>query len=181
MTMGTAPQRHQAFPQLLWQARLPDAAKLNHAIAASFQAVKDDPRVRRTHSFHGRFENTYVPAELIPALAPLQAWVLAQARGLLGREQLRYGFWFNEMGPGARTSLHSHEEDDELLSAVYYIEAAPGCGRLVLWHGERDCRIEPEPGLLLLFSPDLPHEVEPNQSGKTRLSVAFNFGPATED
>jgi hypothetical protein len=134
--------------------------------------------VRRSHSFHGRFENTYVPAELIPPLAPLLDWVLQQARALLGRDDLRYGFWFNEMAPGQRTSLHSHEEDDELLSAVYYLAAEPGCGRLVLWDGESDCRVEPQPGLLLLFPPDLPHEVEPNQSDQPRLSVAFNFGPA---
>ena len=174
--MTPSVQPHPAL-SVLWQARLADAEALNAAIVAALDAVRDNPRVHRTHHVHGRFENTYVPAELIPAAQPLFDWVLDQARQVLGRDDLRYGFWFNEMAPGQRTSLHSHEEMDELLSAVYYIQVPPHSGRLVLWDGERDVRCEPEAGLLLLFPPQMPHEVEPNLGTATRLSVAFNFGP----
>jgi len=178
--MNQDPARHPEHTTLN-QARLPDPAALNAAILAELEAVRDDPRIHRSHHLHGRFENTYVPAELLPAAAPLFDWVLTQARRVLGRDDLRYGFWFNEMAPGQRTSLHSHEEDDELLSAVYYIQAAPDAGRLVLWQGKQAIRCEPQAGLLLMFPPQLPHEVEPNRSDRTRLSVAFNFGPATAD
>jgi uncharacterized RmlC-like cupin family protein len=177
--MNPSAQRDSHFPSL-WRAQMADSATLNRAIYDAFEAVKSDPRVRRTHGFHGRFENTYVTADMIPPLGPLLDWVQRQAQQVLGRQDLRFGFWFNEMAPGDCTSLHSHEEDDELLSAVYYIAAAPGSGRLVLWDGDRDRRIEPEPGLLLMFPPDLPHEVETNRSGQTRLSVAFNFGPPAD-
>jgi mannose-6-phosphate isomerase-like protein (cupin superfamily) len=178
--MSSTVSPHPALPEL-WQARREHSASLNAAIVAALEAVRDDPRVHRTHHFHGRFENTYVPAELIPAARPLFDWVLAQARQVLGRDDLHYGFWFNEMAPGQRTSLHRHEEEDELLSAVYYLQVPPDSGRLVLWDGERDVRCEPEEGLLLLFPPHLPHEVEPNRSEGTRLSVAFNFGPREAD
>lgn len=178
--MNEPVQPHPGFKRL-WQARLPEAADINAALRAGLDAVRDHPDVYQTHAFHGRFENTYVPARLIPALEPLADWVLAQARSVLGREQLRWGFWFNEMGPGHRTSLHDHAEDDELLSAVYYIQAPPDSGRFVLWQGDQALRIEPEPGLLLMFPPESPHEVEENRSKSTRLSVAFNFGPAEDD
>lgn len=178
MSQHTAPLSE--LPALR-RARFPGAAALNAALAAEFAALGDHPGIRRSHAFHGRFENTYVPAELLPSFAPLADWVVGQARAALGRDELRWGFWFNEMGPGHRTSLHAHEEDDELLSAVYYIQVPPQSGRLVLWQDDRDFRIEPEPGMLLMFPPQLPHEVEENRSDATRLSVAFNFGPPLDE
>jgi hypothetical protein len=173
-------QPHPALPGV-WQAHCQLPAVDNQAIASDLQAVKDHPDVYQTHHFHGRFENTYVPAMLMPALTPLIDWVLEQARQVLGRTELHYGFWFNEMGPGHRTSLHSHEEVDELLSAVYYIQVPQNSGRLVLWEDDTAHRIEPEEGMLLMFPPQLPHEVEENRSNATRLSVAFNFGPAVDE
>jgi hypothetical protein len=172
--------RHPDLPGL-WQARCDDPAVDNSSIARALQALKDHPEVRRTHHFHGRFENTYVPAALMPELAPLLDWVRAQAAALLHTDQLRFGFWFNEMGPGHRTSLHSHEEEDELLSAVYYLQVPADSGCLVLWDGDTAHRIVPQEGMLLLFPPELPHEVEENRSDATRLSVAFNFGPPLDD
>jgi uncharacterized RmlC-like cupin family protein len=82
------------------------------------------------------------------------------------------------MGPGHRTSLHTHEERDELLSAVYYVTAPAHCGDLVLDLSLTRLRLSPSPGLMVLFPPDVPHEVDVNRSGEDRLSVAFNFGPA---
>lgn len=174
------PQPHPALAGL-WQARCTDPAVDHAAIASALQAIKGHPEVRQTHHFHGRFENTYVPARLMPSMAPLIDWVVAQAKEVLGRTELRYGFWFNEMGPGHRTSLHSHEEEDELLSAVYYLQVPPDSGRLVLWEADTAHRIEPEEGMLLMFPPQLPHEVEENRSGAARLSVAFNFGPPLDE
>jgi hypothetical protein len=171
---------HAALPEL-WQAHCDDPAVDNAAIAAALADAKRHPEAYQTHHFHGRFENTYVPADQIPALAPLITWVEEQARQVLGREALRYGFWFNEMGPGHRTSLHSHQEDDELLSAVYYLQVPPHSGRLLLWKDDTAHPVTPEEGMLLLFPPSLPHEVEENRSEGTRLSVAFNFGPPLDD
>ena len=158
-------------------AELDDAEAVNRRLAAAFAAQKDAGHVRRTHQFHGRFENTYIDAEYIPELAPVSGLALRMARTLLGTQQLRHGFWFNEMQPGQRTSLHSHEELDERLSAVYYVTCTDDSGRLILHDDEAQILVTPRPGLLVLFPPDLPHEVEENRSGQTRLSVAFNFGP----
>jgi hypothetical protein len=159
-------------------AELDKAAATNDALTKAFQREKHAPDVRRTHSFGGRFENTYIPAARLPELAPVREFALQTATEILGRDQLHHGFWFNEMHPGQRTTLHSHEEDDELLSAVYYVTCPAGSGRLLLQDDEAVISVTPRPGLLVLFPPDLPHEVEQNASDRIRLSVAFNFGPA---
>ena len=159
-------------------AELPQADLLNRSLLAAYSRERDGPDVRRTHGFGGRFENTYIPRERLPELAPLTGFAQRAAARILGRDRLHYGYWFNEMQPGDRTTLHSHEEDDELLSAVYYISSPPGSGRLVLHDDEAQVYVTPRPGLLVLFPPDLPHAVEQNASEQTRLSVAFNFGPA---
>jgi hypothetical protein len=159
-------------------AELDQATATNDALIAAFRREKHAPDVRRTHSFGDRFENTYIPTARLPELTPVREFALRAATGILGRDRLRHGFWFNEMHPGHRTTLHSHEEDDELLSAVYYLACPTGSGRLLLRDDEAVISVTPRPGLLVLFPPDLPHEVEQNASKRTRLSVAFNFGPA---
>ena len=158
---------------------IPGWQQVNPPIIAAFETAKGAEGVRRTHSFHGRFENIYIPAEKLPGFIPLQRLVCATAERVLGRDDLRHGFWFNEMHPGHRTSLHSHEELDELLSAVYYLACPGDSGRLLLQDEHAEIAITPRPGLLVLFPPALPHEVETNQGSGTRLSVAFNFGPAS--
>ncbi|MCB1800755.1 MAG: 2OG-Fe(II) oxygenase [Gammaproteobacteria bacterium] len=156
---------------------LDDAPAVNERLYQAFERENRVEDVRRTHSFHGRFENTYIKRERIPELAPVTQLAHACACRILGMERLHLGFWFNEMMPGQRTSLHAHQELDELLSAVYYIRCADDCGDLVLHDDPARVTVSPRPGLMVLFPPDLPHEVEENRSGQTRLSVAFNFGP----
>lgn len=158
-------------------AELPDAQSVNAQLALAFEREKDADDVRRTHQFHGRFENTYIDAGRLPELTPVTEFVIATAQRLLGQIELRHGFWFNEMRPGQRTTLHSHEELDEQLSAVYYVTCPENSGRLILHDDHARISIVPHPGLLVLFPPDLPHEVEENVSAQTRLSIAFNFGP----
>ena len=159
-------------------AELPDAQATNRRLIEAFAREKGAPDVRRTHAFAGRYENTYIPAARLPELAPVTAFALRTAECIVRRRGLRLGFWFNEMPPGSRTTLHSHEEIDELLSAVYYLQCAQDSGRLVLHDAEAQVTVTPRPGLLVLFPPDLPHEVEENASSAVRLSVAFNFGPS---
>jgi hypothetical protein len=159
--------------------RLPDAEALNARLLAEFHAALDAPDNRRSHFLHGRFENLYIERRHTPTILALLAAAEQAAAELLHQPgPLRCGHWFNLMGPGHRTSLHTHEEADELLSAVYYVTAPPDSGDLLLEADPFTIRLRPEAGLMALFPPDLPHAVETNRSGQERLSVAFNFGPA---
>jgi hypothetical protein len=144
-----------------------------------FWTLHDNSTVRRTHFFHGRFENIYIELQNIPEILPLVAIAKQAAQEVLQYPGLlRCGFWFNLMGPGHCTSLHTHEEDDELLSAVYYLTVPEHSGDLVMIAEPLTLRLRPEAGMMALFPPSLPHLVETNSSAQSRLSVAFNFGPA---
>ena len=161
----------------IYLADLANAESINRALDVGFRREKDKDDVKRTHMFNGRFENIYIARDRLPELQAISDFALATASHILNRASLKMGCWFNEMPPGHSTTLHAHEENDELLSAVYYIKTSPASGDLVLHDDEARITIEPHPGLLVLFPPDLPHEVGRNDSDGTRLSVAFNFGP----
>ncbi len=174
-------ERLQVGSKPVWRARLAEAEALNRAILRRFEAVRERPEVGRSHLFHGRYENLYVPLALIPELGPVRDFAVRTIATLLDRDDLRVGFWFNDMGPGQVTTLHTHDDADELMSAVYYARAPRGGGRLILRDADAHLAIEPEEGVLLLFPPDLAHEVEENRSGERRLSIAFNAGPSDPD
>jgi len=159
-------------------ARFERSAAANDAIAAEFGAACAAGLCRGTHAFGGRLENLYLDIARVPALVP----VLAQARELAAAhlgctaEQLSAGFWFNRMEPGQRTLPHSHDDDDELLSGVYYVTVPPDSGDLVLRLVTGDARIRPQAGQYVFFSPALVHEVTTNTGTATRLSIGMNFG-----
>jgi hypothetical protein len=160
-------------------AHLQDAAALNRRICAAFARCRDDAELRRTHFFAGRYENLYIGLDRVPdAAAVLQRAQECAQRILAHPGPLRLGFWFNAMGPGQATLPHSHDDDDELLSGVYYLRIPPGSGQLVLHEGPVCTRIAPQEGMFVFFPPWLAHEVTPNEGTQERLSMAINVGPA---
>lgn len=168
METAPVPARHRLV-------ELPDHDAVDRALLAGFLAARDDPDLRRSHWLEGRYENLYVPRERVPAIDAVLALAVRETRALLGIDfPLRAGFWFNAMAPGQRTLPHTHDDDDELMSAVYYVEVPPGSGDLLL--GDPPARIEPQAGRMVLFPPDLIHEVTVNRSDRLRLSVGLNVG-----
>ena len=92
--------------------------KLNASLYARFVELSGTDRIRQTHHFAGRFENTYIEATDIPDMATVLDVFKQQAGKLLGipADSLKAGFWFNAMEAGHRTLPHHHDENDELLS-----------------------------------------------------------------
>ncbi len=166
----------------LQRARYPRAETFNPLIETAFAKLGDDDFERRSHYIGGRFENLYPAPDRLPEIDGLLGFVEASARAVLGPEAptLRLGYWLNAMAPGQRTSEHSHEENDELLSAVYFVVTPPESGDLLFYDDPFEIRVTPEPGMLLLFPPGLAHAVEENRSEGLRLSIAFNCGPAAD-
>ncbi|MGB5261900.1 MAG: putative 2OG-Fe(II) oxygenase [Gammaproteobacteria bacterium] len=161
---------------------LADRDRLNAGLVARFMALAGTDRIRQSHHTGGRFENTYIDASDIPEILPLLEIVKQRAGQYLGvgPDTLKAGFWFNAMEDGQRTAPHHHEENDELLSAVYYIRVPEDSGDLILHAGGREISIQPQAGKLVMFAPSVLHEVTVNQSGEMRLSVAFNVGPVDD-
>jgi hypothetical protein len=183
MTTGTEPSAIRLWTNArLHGSMLPGAEAVNQGILDAFSALGEEDFTRRTHFFGGRFENLYLEGKRIPALAAVLSHAEACARQILGwgSEPLRSGFWLNAQGPGQSTSEHTHDELDELLSAVYYVKVPPESGELVLRDGHFRIHVTPVEGMFLFFPPNLSHRVETNRSGEQRLSIAFNFGPEDE-
>ena len=157
---------------------LPDAASVNRALREQYHALRDDPDLERTHYFEGRYENVYVPRERMPALEPVLNAAVEGAAAFLQRPAagLSVGFWMNDMAPGHVTLPHTHDDDDELLSAVYYISIPENSGELILRQGDTRTTVSPREGVFVFFPPDVIHEVTENKSRATRLSIGMNFG-----
>lgn len=162
-----------------------------NAIKKGFLTHYQRSDIRKTHLFGGRYENIYLNHNHIPQLRALMADATAKAEKLLHKEGIRAGYWFNYMPPGSVTLAHRHDDDDELLSGVYYVDIPENSGNLILHekvrHSENknkpeSIEISPEEGIFIFFQPDIMHEVTINRSPESRLSIGMNFGiPSTED
>jgi hypothetical protein len=163
--------------------QLPDTAGLNARLYRRFLALSGTGQVSRTHHFGGRFENIYIAMADIPEIGTVLDVFRQQAGAWLGRDphRLKAGFWFNAMEYGQRTSLHHHDENDELLSAAYYVRVPAQSGDLLLYDGERTVPVHPQEGKLVMFAPALLHEVTASHSHELRLSVGMNLGPAVPE
>jgi hypothetical protein len=167
---------------LFHEFTLAEPDKLNASLYARFMELSATDRIRQSHHFAGRFENIYIEEADIPAIATVLDVVKQQAGQLLGipADTLKAGFWFNAMEAGHRTAAHHHDENDELLSAVYYIRVPENSGDLILHDDGKTIRIQPQEGKLVMFAPTVLHEVTANLGSGLRLSVAMNIGPADD-
>ena len=154
--------------------------KLNTRLHDRFMALSGTDRVRQSHHFEGRFENIYVDEADIPEIAIVLNVLKQQAGKLLGvpENTLKAGFWFNAMEAGHRTAPHHHDENDELLSAVYYICVPENSGDLILNDADKQVRVHPQAGKMVMFAPAVMHEVTVHRGSGLRLSVGMNVGPA---
>jgi hypothetical protein len=157
---------------------MPDAAALNQKIIEAYFQLREQDFLRRTHFFGGRYENLYFARERIPAIACVLKQVESYAQNLLQHtNKLRSGFWINDMGPGESTTEHDHDEGDELLSAVYYIQTPQDSGDLVIVDSHSRTLVPPQAGMFVFFAPSVTHSVSVNLSIKRRISMGVNFGP----
>lgn len=151
---------------------------LNEQVVNKFNLLTDTDFKELSHMFNGRYENIYLDPERIPGLETIINTAKENAAKILkvDKEKLICGFWLNAMNPGDVTTAHTHDDDDELLSCVYYIKAPADSGDLIITVDEKNTVIPPEEGSFIFFSPDILHQVSENKSGQLRLSIAFNFG-----
>ena len=100
------------------------------------------------------------------------------------------GFWANINAPGSGHKIHSHPNN--FLSGVYYVETHEGADTINFHDPRSQASIIRPPvtdltaentdqvvvkvknGDLLVFPSWLPHSVDPNGSGKPRISISFN-------
>ena len=153
----------------------------NSEIVKEFLVLQNKNDIRKTHLFEGRYENIYLNEQHIPALKFIIDEAIDQAENILHKKNIHAGYWFNYMPPGATTTLHTHDDDDELLSAVYYVYVPENSGNLILYDDSKGGRgekieIPSMTGDFIFFKPDIRHEVSKNNSIEHRLSIGINFG-----
>ena len=151
---------------------------INSQLAENILNLTDEQIVRKTHFFAGRYENIYVDVNTFSELKTLVERAKQLAAEVLERDidTLKIGFWINIMQQGHTTSLHCHEDADELLSGVYYVMAPENSGQFIYHLDGEKHSLAPEEGSFLFFSPSLLHEVTEHLSEQPRISIAFNVG-----
>lgn len=153
----------------------------NEKVLTGFESLVDDDYTSKTHMFNGRYENLYLDKEKIDGLEIIVDTAMEEAAKILKLDKNKFtsGFWLNSMQPGDVTTAHTHDDDDELLSCVYYIKVPKDTsksGDLIIINNNQKTVLQPEEGYFVFFSPATLHEVTKNESNESRLSIAFNFG-----
>lgn len=163
--------------EYVYLRELPDYEKINIAIIEQFIKYRDSEVIRPSHFFSGRYENLYLDLEHVPAMQAVLEQAKQFATEILAvRKPLKAGFWFNLMQPGHVTQEHTHDDDDECLSGVYYIDTPKEAGDLLITTPIKKVSISPQAGQFVFFPPNIPHQVTENKSKYERLSVGMNFG-----
>lgn len=160
----------------IYKVHSEDLLGLNEALLKGFLKYEHDETVKRTHLFNGRYENIYLNEHHIPELKLLMRHAHEVAKTLLESSEVASGYWFNYMPHGSVTTLHSHDDFDELLSAAYYVSVPAHSGDLIIHAKSGAVRVQPEAGSFIFFNPEVAHEVTENKSGEGRLSIGINFG-----
>lgn len=169
-------------PALYKLGECEDCGALNATLRARIELLAECEIFHRNHFLGGRYENLYIASDAFPEMGVILDLATAQAAHILGRpkKELILGWWLNIMRPGDITYPHTHDDADELLSGVYYIDVPPDSGRLLLTSGVQYVEVEPRAGRFVFFAPDVMHEVTRNESCRSRISIGFNIGPAQD-
>ena len=112
---------------------------------------------------------------------------------LLAQKPVLGNMWANINYPGNFNRPHLHP--NSLFSGVYWVKAPEKSGDLMLYEPRpgvhttmpnrkegklppelwREVHYKPKAGVAIMFPSWLWHEVKPNESNDTRISVSFNF------
>lgn len=143
---------------------------------------EDSSQLRKTHFFHDRYENIYLENNENTKLDWLMDESLQFCAELLNvnKDELDIGYWFNFMAPGHVTTLHTHDNLNELISGVVYLTVPEDSGNLVIRTTEQEICLPPVSGNYIFFDPETPHLVTKNNSSQHRLSIGMNIGLKSE-
>jgi uncharacterized protein (TIGR02466 family) len=192
------------FATRLYEAEIADEVVLGELAHSIRSLARDDEAGRRWSNEHRYLGYTsYASLNDLPrrdpALAELARLLTRHALRFarecefdLARKPRLDSMWVNLLRGGGHHSAHIHPHS--IISGTLYVEVPPGSGairfedpRLGLMMASPQRRkdaaeelqpfvkVEPRPGLLLLWESWLRHEVLPGRGKGERLSVSFNF------
>ena len=184
------------FPTPVYIQEISNAVKLNQYLEQKIlHWSQQDKGVSKTNAggWHSttdmnRKDEYYV---LIKELFAMQYEIFKKE--FLTQKPVLGNMWANINYPGNANRPHLHP--NSLFSGVYWIKAPEKSGNLMLYEPRpgvhttmpnrkegklpselwREIHYQPKAGTAIMFPSWLWHEVKPNQSNDTRISVSFNF------
>ena len=184
------------FPTMIYIKDFPDSEKLNKYLEPKIiQWSQQDKGEQKTNA--GGWHSTtnmnqkkeYDP--LTKELFNMQEEIYQKEN--LGRKPVLGNMWANINYPKCFNRPHIHP--NSLFSGVYFVKTPQNSGNLMLYDPRpgvqmtmpnrkegkvspefwREVHYEPKAGRCIMFPAWLWHEVKPNESNQTRISVSFNF------
>ena len=184
------------FPTIIYIKDLPNALQLNQYLEQKIiQWSQQDKGEQKTNAggWHSKTDmnkkEEYNP--LTKELFNMQDEIYQKEH--LSLKPVLGNMWANINYPGCFNRPHIHP--NSLFSGVYFIKTPQKSGNLMVYdprpgvqmampnrkEGQlpsqlwREVHYEPRAGTAIMFPSWLWHEVKPNQSNDTRISVSFNF------
>jgi uncharacterized protein (TIGR02466 family) len=184
------------FPTMIYIKDFPDSEKLNKYLEDHIMRwSQNDKGVSKTNAggWHSSTDmnqkEKYNP--LTRELFNMQEEIYQKEN--LSRKPVLGNMWANINYPGNSNRPHLHP--NSLFSGVYWIKTPMKSGNLMLYDPRpgshttmpnrkegkmppelwKEIHYEPKAGRCIMFPAWMWHEVKPNESNGTRISVSFNF------
>ena len=184
------------FPTIIYIKDIPNALQLNQYLEQKIiQWSQQDKGEQKTNAggwhsttdMNKKEEYNPLTKELFDVQDEIFKKEFLDLKPVLGN------MWANINYPGCFNRPHLHP--NSLFSGVYWIKTPPNSGNLMLYDPRpgthttlpnrkegklppqlwREVHYEPVAGRIIMFPAWLWHEVKPNESNDTRISVSFNF------
>ena len=185
------------FPTSVYIKDIPNAVQLNQYLEQKIiQWSQTDPKGHKRTNVNGWHSKTdmnqkeeYNPLTI--ELFNMQEEIYQKEH--LNRKPVLGNMWANVNYPGGYNRPHLHP--NSLFSGVYWIKTPVKSGNLMIYDPRpgihttmpgrkegplphqfwREIHYTPRAGTIVMFPAWLWHEVRPNESNDTRISVSFNF------
>ena len=184
------------FPTIVYIKNIPNPDKLNKYLEDHIMRwVQNDKGVSKTNAggWHSKTDmnkkEEYNP--LTRELFNIQDEIYQKEN--LSMKPVLGNMWANVNYPKCYNRPHIHP--NSLFSGVYWVTAPKNSGNLMIYDPRpgiqmampnrkegklppelwREVHYEPRAGTCIMFPSWLWHEVKPNESNQTRISVSFNF------
>ena len=184
------------FPTMIYIKDFPDSEKLNKYLEDHIMRwSQNDKGVSKTNAggWHSSTDmnqkEKYNPLTI--ELFNMQEEIYQKEN--LSRKPVLGNMWANINYPGNSNRPHLHP--NSLFSGVYWIKTPMKSGNLMLYDPRpgihttmpnrkegkmppelwKEIHYEPKAGRCIMFPAWMWHEVKPNESNDTRISVSFNF------
>lgn len=189
------------FPTGVWVMTRENADGFNTSLVETIHQVRATQGWLRNQTVHDPGYSQHAQSlDNLHEREDFQAFnemALEAARSVLDFMKYKYGScyitscWANvsQIGEGHRAHVHPNN----ILSGVYYAQAPGGCGEIVFDDprpqakvlipstiqntplNTHEFRVQPKPGMLVMFPSWLAHRVTVSKCKEERISIAFNI------